>query len=69
MGHSAFSWYTVAAWKKPVWYTLTYSTTFDEVIANLEKKNISFCIWTTGIWKLGIWEHGLFDEVIQNLEK
>ena len=66
---TAFSWYTVAAWKKPVWYVLTYGTMFDDVIARLEKKNVSVN-WIDYEWiEAGLADHTPLDDVLARLQK
>ncbi len=42
---------------------------FADVIRQMEKVNVSRCSCKTGLWKPGLCEHGVFDEVLRNLEK
>lgn len=70
MGQSALTWYSVGAWKKPVWYTLTYSTLFDDNIANLEKVNVGEYVFETGVCVPGLDNFkSKARDVIRNLEK
>lgn len=70
MVHSALTWYTVASWKKPVWYSLTYSVMFDDVIARLEKVNVGGVYWQPGTFQPGMWEHDTpYHKVLEKLKK
>ncbi len=69
MFHTVQVWYLAASWEKPVWYSTTISTVFDDVIARLEKKNVS-TNWINYEWiKAGLADHTIADEVIARLEK
>ncbi len=69
MVHTSQVWYSAGSWKKPVWYILTYGTLFDEVIAGLEKKNVSVN-WIDYEWiEAGLADHTVADEVLARLEK
>jgi len=48
MGHTALTWYSVGAWKKPLWYSLTYGTLLDDVLAKMENKNIGIYCFEAG---------------------
>jgi hypothetical protein len=63
-------WYSAASWEKPVWYSLTVGTVFDDVMARLEKVNVEQDNpYDPDVYDAGIYGYTVADEVIARLEK
>ena len=62
-------WYTVPSWKKPVWYSLTYPTLFDDNIDNLEKHTFGVRNMEAGCVAAGLDNAGVpLRLILSNLE-
>jgi hypothetical protein len=47
-------WYSANSWKKPIWYSLTRSVEFDEVIAAMEKVNVGEYVFAPDVGVPGL---------------
>ena len=64
-------WYSANSWKKPIWYSLTRSVMFDDILRDLEKVTIHVDDpWEPYVFEPGIFGYSpQFEAALRRLEK
>ena len=64
------TWYSTKTWKRNYWKTLTFNIMMDEVLAQLEKKNVGNYVWEPGVAQPGMDNADTpLRRILTNLEK